>query len=81
MYFDAAVVFVTNSLLFRFAMGILWSNQVAMGQSNQECKETSRIKCMSHLKKLELRFLHIKKKIFGLVTHLFLGFAIVQNRF
>jgi hypothetical protein len=77
MYFDAAVVFVTNSLLFRFAMGILWSNQVAMGQSNQECKETSRIKCMSHLKKLELRFLHIT----GLVTHLFLGFAIVQNRF
>ena len=31
-----------------------------MGQSNQECKETSRIKCVSYEDKLELRFLHNK---------------------
>ena len=53
-----------------------------VGQSNQECKETSRIKCVSHSEKLDLRFLHTKKiKIFGSVTHLILGFAIVQNKF
>ena len=32
-----------------------------VGQSNQECKETSRIKCVSHVEKVELRFLHTKK--------------------
>jgi hypothetical protein len=53
-----------------------------VGQRNQECKKTSRIKCVSHVEKLELRFLHTKKiKTFGSVTHLFLGFAMVQNKF
>ena len=53
-----------------------------MGQSNQECKETSRIKCVSHVEKLELRFLLNKKIIIlGSVTHLILGFAIVQISF
>ena len=29
MYFDAAIVFVTNSLfLFRFAMAMLWSEKI-----------------------------------------------------
>ena len=32
-----------------------------VGQSNQECKETSTIKCVSHVEKLLLRFLNIKK--------------------
>ena len=51
-----------------------------VGQSNQECKETSRIKCVSHSEKLDLRFLHTKKiKIFGSVTHLILGFDILQK--
>ena len=50
-----------------------------MGQSNQECKETSRIKCVSHVEKVELRRLLNKKMIIlGSVTHLILGFAIVQ---
>ena len=50
-----------------------------MGQSKQECKETFRIKCVSHVEKLELRLLYTKK-IFGSVTNLILGFAIVQNK-
>jgi len=55
---------------------------VAVGQNNQECKETSKIKCVSRVKNLELRFLHTKKiEIFGSVTHLILGFDIVQKKF
>ena len=35
MFFDAAVVFVTNSsLLFRFAMAILWTVRSLMKDSN-----------------------------------------------
>ena len=52
---------------------------LTVGQSNQECKETSRIKYVSRVEKLELRFLHTKK--IGSVKHLILGFAIVQNKF
>ena len=33
-----------------------------VGQRNQECKETSRIKCVSHVEKLDLRFLHNKNE-------------------
>ena len=52
-----------------------------VGQSNQECKETSRIKCVSHVEKLKLRFLHEKKiKLSGSITHLFLETTIVQNK-
>ena len=29
-----------------------------------ECKEASRIKCVIHVEKLELRFLHTKKNFF-----------------
>ena len=36
----------------------------------------SRIKCVSNVEKVELRFLHNKQKIFlGSVTHLILGFS------
>ena len=44
-----------------------------VGQSNQECKETSRIKFVSDEEKFELRILHNKKKNFlkfwGLLSH------------
>ena len=29
-----------------------------MGQSDKKCKETSRIKCVGHVEKLDLRFVH-----------------------
>ena len=32
-----------------------------VGQSNQECKETS--ECVRHVEKLDLRFLHYKNKL------------------
>ena len=41
-----------------------------LGQINQEYKETSRIKCVSHIEKLTR-----KRKIFGSVMYLILGFA------
>ena len=49
-----------------------------MGQSNQECKETSIVKFVNHVEKLELRFLLRKKNInLGFI----LGFAICTNKF
>ena len=49
------------------------------GPEDQECKETS---CVSHVEKLDLRFLQNEKETFLVsVTHLVLRFAIVQNKF
>ena len=52
-----------------------------VGQNNQECKETAGIKCVSHVEKLDSKFLPNKKKKFlGSLAHLILRFAIVQNK-
>ena len=40
---------------------VLCGRQRTVGHSNQECKETSTLKCVSHIEKLLLRFLHTKK--------------------
>ena len=47
-----------------------------VGQSNQECKETFRIKCVSHDKKLELRVLNYEKKSLVQSHISFLGFLL-----
>ena len=57
---------------FLTIFGHKYQGRHTMGQSNQECKETSET-CLSHVEKLELRFLHNKNK--WTVTHLILGFA------
>ena len=52
-----------STLHFRPTYCFLWrSGWHTVGQNNQECKETSGIKCVSHVEKLELKFLHNKKK-------------------
>jgi hypothetical protein len=57
-----------------------WIIRPILDQSNQEFKENLKIKCVSHVEKLKLRFLRNKKKLSGSVTHLVLETAIVQNK-
>ena len=57
---------------------VIFPSHRTVGQSNQEYKETSRIKCVSHVENLELRFLH--NKTCKSWVHLILELAIVQNK-
>ena len=38
-----------------------WNIRPILDQSNQKCKENLRIKCVSHVEKLKLRFLRNEK--------------------